>query len=177
MARREAMLKFWANAEEGIEGFRVSPEEFTDLGNHRVLVVARSRGAVEVAAPRSTCESPASTRFGIGWWLPSAPTRAGPKPSKPPGCRSRRPGPFLRTAVSRARRCEVVKPHRLDGGAIRSSGVERHEGRRAGWQRPATAGRGPFKKRLTCRPAVGRLRRGSHRSRPLLTGPAANNSG
>jgi ketosteroid isomerase-like protein len=41
---REAMLKFWADAEEGIEGFGVSPEEFTDLGNHRVLVVGRFQG-------------------------------------------------------------------------------------------------------------------------------------
>jgi ketosteroid isomerase-like protein len=42
---REAMLEFlWADIPEGIEGFRASPEEFTDLGNHRVLVVALFQG-------------------------------------------------------------------------------------------------------------------------------------
>jgi ketosteroid isomerase-like protein len=42
---REAMLKFlWQDLPESIEGFRASEEEFTDLGDNRVLVVARYRG-------------------------------------------------------------------------------------------------------------------------------------
>lgn len=42
---REAMLKFvFEDVPEAIEGFRISPEEFTDLGNHRVLVVGLFQG-------------------------------------------------------------------------------------------------------------------------------------
>lgn len=42
---REAMLKFlWQDLPGSIEGFRASPEEFTDLGNDRVLVVVRYEG-------------------------------------------------------------------------------------------------------------------------------------
>jgi ketosteroid isomerase-like protein len=42
---REAMLRFlWEDLPESIEDFRSSPEEFTDLGNDRVLVVARYEG-------------------------------------------------------------------------------------------------------------------------------------
>jgi ketosteroid isomerase-like protein len=42
---REAILKFfWEDLPEVIEGFRSSPEEFTDLGDDRVLVVARYEG-------------------------------------------------------------------------------------------------------------------------------------
>jgi ketosteroid isomerase-like protein len=42
---REAMLKFlWEDMPESIEGFRASPEELTDLGDDRVLVVARYEG-------------------------------------------------------------------------------------------------------------------------------------
>jgi ketosteroid isomerase-like protein len=42
---REAMLKFlWEDLPEGIEGFRASPEEFTDLGNDRVLVAGLFHG-------------------------------------------------------------------------------------------------------------------------------------
>jgi ketosteroid isomerase-like protein len=42
---REAMLKFvWEDVPEEIEGWRVSPEEITDLGNHRVLVVGLFQG-------------------------------------------------------------------------------------------------------------------------------------
>jgi uncharacterized protein len=42
---REAMLKFlWEDLPEGIEEFRVSPEELTDLGNDRVLVVGLFQG-------------------------------------------------------------------------------------------------------------------------------------
>jgi ketosteroid isomerase-like protein len=42
---REAMLKFlWQDIPESIDGFRVSPEELTDLGGDRVLVVARYEG-------------------------------------------------------------------------------------------------------------------------------------
>ena len=41
---REAMLRFWQDVLESIEGFRASPEEVTDLGDDRVLVVARYEG-------------------------------------------------------------------------------------------------------------------------------------
>ena len=42
---REAVLKFlWQDLRESIEGFRARPEELTDLGNDRVLVVARYVG-------------------------------------------------------------------------------------------------------------------------------------
>jgi ketosteroid isomerase-like protein len=42
---RDAMLKFvFEDVPEEIEGFRASSEEFTDLGNHRVLVVGRFEG-------------------------------------------------------------------------------------------------------------------------------------
>jgi len=42
---REAMLKFlWEDLPQSIEGFRASPEELTDLGDDRVLVVARYEG-------------------------------------------------------------------------------------------------------------------------------------
>jgi ketosteroid isomerase-like protein len=42
---REAMLKFlWEDIPEGIESFRASPEEFTDLGNDRVLVAGLFQG-------------------------------------------------------------------------------------------------------------------------------------
>jgi ketosteroid isomerase-like protein len=42
---REAMLKFlWQDLPASIEGFRASEAEVTDLGNDRVLVVARFRG-------------------------------------------------------------------------------------------------------------------------------------
>jgi ketosteroid isomerase-like protein len=42
---REAVLKFlWQDLRESIEGFRARPEEFTDLGTDRVLVVARYEG-------------------------------------------------------------------------------------------------------------------------------------
>ncbi len=41
---REAMLGFWQEILESIEGFRASPEEVTDLGGDRVLVVARYEG-------------------------------------------------------------------------------------------------------------------------------------
>jgi ketosteroid isomerase-like protein len=42
---REAMLKFlWEDIPEGIEGFRASPDEFTDLGNDRVLVAGLFEG-------------------------------------------------------------------------------------------------------------------------------------
>jgi ketosteroid isomerase-like protein len=42
---REAMLKFlWEDVAEAIEGFHASPDELTDLGNHRVLVVVRFEG-------------------------------------------------------------------------------------------------------------------------------------
>jgi ketosteroid isomerase-like protein len=42
---REAMLKFlWEDIPEGFEGFRASPDEFTDLGNDRVLVAGRFQG-------------------------------------------------------------------------------------------------------------------------------------
>jgi ketosteroid isomerase-like protein len=42
---REAMVKFiWGDIREAIEGFRVSPEEVTDLGNDRVLVVGLFQG-------------------------------------------------------------------------------------------------------------------------------------
>ena len=41
---REAMLRFWQDLLESIEGFRASPEEVTDLGDGRVLVVARYEG-------------------------------------------------------------------------------------------------------------------------------------
>ena len=41
---REAMLKFWQDAAETFEGYRASVEELTDLGNDRVLVVARWGG-------------------------------------------------------------------------------------------------------------------------------------
>jgi ketosteroid isomerase-like protein len=39
------MHKFiWQDIPESIEGYRVRPEEFTDLGEDRVLVVARYSG-------------------------------------------------------------------------------------------------------------------------------------
>lgn len=41
---REAMLRFWQEILESIEGFRASPEEVTELGDDRVLVVARYEG-------------------------------------------------------------------------------------------------------------------------------------
>jgi ketosteroid isomerase-like protein len=42
---REAMLKFlWEDIPEGIESFRASPEEFTELGNDRVLVSGLFQG-------------------------------------------------------------------------------------------------------------------------------------
>ena len=41
---RKAMLRFWEDLREGLEGFRVSPEEFTDLGNDRVLFVGLFQG-------------------------------------------------------------------------------------------------------------------------------------
>jgi hypothetical protein len=42
---REAMLKFlWQDLPESIEGFRIRSEEVTDLGDDRVLVVARYEG-------------------------------------------------------------------------------------------------------------------------------------
>ncbi len=42
---REAVLKFlWEDMRESIEGFRARPEELTDLGDDRVLVVARYEG-------------------------------------------------------------------------------------------------------------------------------------
>jgi ketosteroid isomerase-like protein len=42
---REAVLKFlWEDIPEGIESFRASPEEFTDLGNDRVLVAVLFQG-------------------------------------------------------------------------------------------------------------------------------------
>jgi ketosteroid isomerase-like protein len=42
---REAMLKFlWQDLPESIEGFRIRAEEVTDLGNDRVMVVARYEG-------------------------------------------------------------------------------------------------------------------------------------
>jgi uncharacterized protein len=41
---REAMLRFWQEILESIEGFRARPEEVTDLGDDRVLVVARYEG-------------------------------------------------------------------------------------------------------------------------------------
>jgi ketosteroid isomerase-like protein len=42
---RETMLRFlWEDLPEGIERFRVIPEEFTDLGNDRVLAVGVFQG-------------------------------------------------------------------------------------------------------------------------------------
>ncbi len=42
---RDAVLEFfWRDLPESIEGFRASLEEVTDLGNDRVLVVARYEG-------------------------------------------------------------------------------------------------------------------------------------
>lgn len=41
---REAMLKFLEDVPEDIEGWHVNPEEFTDLGNHRVLVIGLFQG-------------------------------------------------------------------------------------------------------------------------------------
>jgi ketosteroid isomerase-like protein len=42
---REAMSKFvFQDLAEGIEGFRASPEEFTDLGDNQVLVVGVFQG-------------------------------------------------------------------------------------------------------------------------------------
>jgi ketosteroid isomerase-like protein len=39
------MLKFlWEDIPESIEGFRATPEEFTDLGDDRVLLVGRFEG-------------------------------------------------------------------------------------------------------------------------------------
>jgi ketosteroid isomerase-like protein len=42
---RDGMLKFlWEDIPESIEGFRATPEEFTDLGDDRVLLVGRFEG-------------------------------------------------------------------------------------------------------------------------------------
>jgi 2-(1,2-epoxy-1,2-dihydrophenyl)acetyl-CoA isomerase len=42
---REAMLRFlWEDIPEGIESFRAVPDEFTDIGNDRVLVGGRFQG-------------------------------------------------------------------------------------------------------------------------------------
>jgi ketosteroid isomerase-like protein len=54
---REAMLKFlWEGIREALDGFRVSPEEFTVLGSHRPGRGGCSRGAAERATWRSTWE-------------------------------------------------------------------------------------------------------------------------
>src|SRR5215218_6802791 len=42
---REAMCKFlWEDMPQAIEGFRAVPDEFTDLGNDRVLVAGLFKG-------------------------------------------------------------------------------------------------------------------------------------
>jgi ketosteroid isomerase-like protein len=84
---RDGVRTFLETIDDGFDTYTVAPEEMIEVGDDRVLVVERWTGARE--ASNSTWGSPMSTSSETGGVSGLTDFATRPKPSRPPGCRSR----------------------------------------------------------------------------------------
>ena len=85
----EGLRRWWANVDATFEEIEASVEEVRDLGD-TVLALGRLRARFRSGASRWTRRSAGSPATATVLASGVGHTKAMPRPSKPPGCRSRR---------------------------------------------------------------------------------------